>query len=459
MNLEQLRGGARAARRALGDCLFPRPPAGRRAGAGRARAILALAFLALAFVQLLRPGLSASFDSLWAEDGTIFLQGAVSHGFGQAIFLPYANYLNVVEHAIGELAGLAPLGYAPVVISVLAACVVATAGLVVWHAAEGHIPDPYLRGGLAICAVLAPLAGLESVVSAAYSSWFLLFAAFWVLLWRPRTAAGAAAASVFILLTALSTPGVWFLLPLAALRAFAIEDGRDAAIVASYAAGALVQVPVVLSSTETIGHSEWTRAIPAAYGQRVVDGALLGLRLGGRAWVELGWPGALALGALALAAFLLALRRSTRQALFFSAVAVPTSVLMFFGSAYQRGAGPALLWPHGGDPGGPTRYLIVPALILVAVGLVVVQGVRLRNPGTLSRGLAAGAVALVAIAVVTSFDVAERSYRGTPPWRDSLRAAAAECRRSGDESEAVPVSPRGVFGVRISCPELIAYAE
>ncbi len=81
---------------------------------------------------------------------------------------------------------------APAATSTLAALAAAVSGLAVWVASAGHIRSPYLRLALAAATVLAPVSGLESTDSGSYASWYLLFASFWLLLWRPRTDWGAA---------------------------------------------------------------------------------------------------------------------------------------------------------------------------------------------------------------------------------------------------------------------------
>ena len=60
-------------------------------------------------------------------------------------------------------------------------------------------------------------------------------------------------------------------------------------IVASFALGSAIQVPVALTHGQ-MAEPTWSPDVWSAYAQRVIDGAALGLRLGGIAWRELGWP-------------------------------------------------------------------------------------------------------------------------------------------------------------------------
>ncbi len=447
----------RALRERLSEALFPTAPAEPRGSRGET-AVVILAFAVLGVVlQLLRPGWTASLESLWAEDGPIFLQGALSQGFLDAVFTPYAGYLVLVPRLIGEGAALMPLGDAAATVSILSAAVVAVSGIAVWFAARAHIRNPWLRGTLACLVVLAPAAGLESVDSAAYVPWYMLFATFWLLLWRPATTLGAALAALFILITGLSSPGVWFFAPLAALRGFAIRDRRDLIIVGAWAAGAVSQVPVLALNQEQAVTPAWTSDIWVAYAQRVVDGALLGERLGGEAWVQLGRPflALLLLAALAALAFLL--RNSDATGRWLAAIALPTSLLLFVVSAYQRAVGSEIKWPLDVYHGAAGRYAIVPALLIVSVGLVLIDGWLRKGsprPSRLPAWTAIAAAVLLWVGIATSFDVSDEAIRGTPPWDEALQGAAAECSAAGVEGVSVPTSPPP-FGIWLECKRVL----
>jgi len=309
-----LRDHAAAARGFLDRCLFLDPPPPDAGLSRTEKALLAAAFLVLAIVvQLARIGWTASLDSLWAEDGTIFLQGAHTRGFFDALGAEYAGYLVLVPRLIAEAASVLPLRDAPAVVSILSAAMVGVSALVVWWTAAGHIRSPYLRGALAIATALTPVGGLEAIDSASYVSWSMLFACFWLLLWRPRGQLGASLVALFIALAALSNPGIWFLFPLAALRALAIRDRRDLTIVLAYFGAAAIQLIVLARSSYEPVEPLWTRDIWTVFLQRVIDGAAFGLRLGGIGWELLGWGLLIGLGVAAAAglAVFTKLRRET----------------------------------------------------------------------------------------------------------------------------------------------------
>lgn len=81
---------------------------------GREGAIVLVAFLALVgALQLFRAGPTETLSSLWAEDGPVFLGGALWHGFFDNVTTTYAEYLVLVPRLIGELGAWLPLRDAP----------------------------------------------------------------------------------------------------------------------------------------------------------------------------------------------------------------------------------------------------------------------------------------------------------------------------------------------------------
>ncbi len=402
-------------------------------------------------------GWSASLNSLWAEDGPIYMQEALTQDFWHAIVSTYATYLVLVPRLIAEVASLAPLRDIPAAVSILSAFVVALSGLAVWFATASHLRNPYLRAALVALTVLSPVAGLESLDSAAYVPWYMLFASFWLLIWRPTTLRAAALGGLFILLTGLSTPGLWFFAPLAALRALAIRDRRDLLIVSSYAVGAAVQIPILAFTSETAVEPLWTADIWTSFLQRIVNGAPFGLRIGGEAWSHLGWPFLILLTLAVVAALAVGFRCGRPGARYLAAIAIPTSLVMFVVSLYQRAVGPQMVWPEGIHNAAGSRYSIVPALLLVSAGLVLLDSAlrrRSAEPKRLAWPVLATVVVL-GLAIVTSFYVRDLPTRGVPPWDAAIDGAATACKSEHLSDVAVSTSPPG-FGVQLSCDDVTA---
>lgn len=450
-----MRGRAATLTKRLRDNLdrslfLPSPPATLRVKGWEGAAVVA-SFLALAAVlQFFRVGPSSAINSLWAEDGSVFLGGALTHGFVDNVTTPYAEYLVVIQRLLGEAGAAAPLHDAPLAMNLGAVLFVSLCGLAVWVSSAAHIRSPYLRALLVGLTVLCPVSSIEAIVSATNASWYGAFAVFWLLLWRPATTWGACLGGLLILITGLSTPALFFFVPLAALRAIAIRDRRDALIVGAFALALAIQLPVTALSSEHVVDPAFTVNTLTTFLQRVVDGSVFGLELGGSLWADWGWPFLIAL-AVALTAYLIALALRAAGSRLFAAVAVLTGVGMFFASAYERALGDVMVWPEGFHNSIGGRYGIVPVLLLISAALALLDS-RLRG-GKGRPVLAVATAAVLLVALVTSFDVSVGSGRGGPQWGDSLDQAAAACRAEHLTEATVFVAPEG-WGMPISCDRL-----
>ncbi len=411
-----------------------------------------VSYLAVAAVlQLFRVGPSSALNSLWAEDGPIFLGGALTHDFFTAVTTTYAEYLVVIPRLIGEIGAIVPLHDAAVAMNLTAVLIVALSGLAVWFASAGHIHSVYLRALLVALTVLPPVAG-ETVASPANVAWHTTFAVFWLLLWRPATTWGACLSGLLILGTCLSTPAAFFFVPLALMRAVAIRDRRDALVVGAFVLAMAIQLPVTALSDERASTYLWTGNIITTFLQRVVDGAVLGLELGGSAWADWGWPFLIAI-TVAVTAYLVVLLLRAPSSRLFAGIAIATSVAMFLGSSYTRALGNAMTWPPGIHNNVGGRYALVPTLLLISAALALIDSRRRSSRGRPVAAIVATAVLLVSI--VTSFDVNAATDRGGPPWEKSLRAATARC--EGEERAEVPVfvAPEG-WTMTVSCSRLVS---
>lgn len=445
------------ARAKIDETLFPHPAPRTREDPGWKTTGLFGGLIALGVVlAMLRLGRLASLNTVWAEDGPVYLQEAFNASFLDAILTPYAGYLVLVPRLIAEAATLAPLEHAAAAVSLVSALFAVLSGVAVWFGSSGHVRNPYLRGGLVLATVLAASAGQETLLSAAYVPWYMLVGSFWLLFWRPQTAWGAALGGLFLLATGLSTPGVWFFMPVALLRAATARNEKDAILVGSFVLGAVIQLSVMLGQEQ--GESLWTSHIWTAYLQRVVDGGLLGQRLGGNLWEELGWN---FLGPfVVVVAWGLAwgIWRAAPGPRWFAVIAVVASLAIFVISVYQREVGLNVFWSEGDSGGTSSRYVFVPALLLISAAVVLVDGaLRSRGRAGFSWPVAA-TLAVILVAVASSYDMRGGGFREAPYWEDALRQAAEECQETGAEVAGIPTSPEP-FGVQVSCEEIESFAN
>ena len=440
-------------RTALDRSLFLPSPAQTTRFRGWEGALLLVSFLALAAVlQLLRLGPSDALNSLWAEDGPVFLEGALSHGFLDAVTMTHAEYLVVVPRLIGEVGAAVPLDDAAVAMNLTSVLFIALCGLAVWFASAGHIHNPYLRALLVALTVLCPVSSIEAVVSPTNVAWYAAFAVFWLLLWRPATTWGASLSALMILATGLSTPATLFFAPIALMRAVAIRDRRDALIVGAFGLASVIQVRAMMVTSEEMFGDVWTESILTAFLQRIVDGSVLGLELGGSTWADWGWPFLIAISVGVMAYLIMLLLRVSSGRLV-AAIAIASSVAIFLASSYTRALGDLIVWPTDVYNTFGGRYAVIPTLLLISAALALVDSHSRSSRG---RSIAAIATAVVLlIPLVTSFDASGEIGRGGPKWDDSLHTSTASCEAKNLAEVPVTISPEG-WTVTVSCDSLVS---
>ena len=229
--------------------LFPEPPQRQATTPGRAilRALLSVIALAVgAVVLLLRIAGRSPLTTIWAEDRTVFLVGALASP--RHLFASYAGYLQLLPRIIAQFVSFLPLPDAAAAFAISGAVIAAAVALFVFHASAGHIHSGWLRGLLAAAVLLLPVAPLEIADSGVNTPWYLLFALFWAALWRPRTRGGMALAALIAFLAGASTPLALALAPLLIVRIAALRRVREHAVTAGLTAGLLLQVPVIYAA-------------------------------------------------------------------------------------------------------------------------------------------------------------------------------------------------------------------
>ena len=173
---------------------------------------------------LLRTGISGTLDSAWAEDGRDFLAVSLREGPIASLFEPYAGYGHLLPRILSGIASVGPLWASSAVMAVAAVTVVGLLALVVLRASAGHVQNVWVRLLLAAFVAVQPVAA-EVLVSLANLQWYLLFAAFVVLVWSGTSTTATVIGGVLCFLTAASSPFGAILLPLAVLRVLVLRTG------------------------------------------------------------------------------------------------------------------------------------------------------------------------------------------------------------------------------------------
>jgi hypothetical protein len=417
-------------------------------------------------VEIRRQTGTSPLDSLWAEDGTVFLQQALHSSLLGAALVPYGGYAQLAPRLLAAVAAALPLRFAAVVLSGGAALVVSGLAVFVYHASGGVIRSKATRVVLAAAVILVPIAPFEVTNNAETLHYYLLYGAFWALVWLPNGWLGAAVASVIVAVAALSDPLAILLVPLGFARILAVSGWRQRLPSIAGVIALAIQAAIVLANRDQIA-----RGVPLAFGSdvprpspaeiallyplRVVIGPLLGPLTASMLWRDIGWAVA-GIGAIMVVGLLVyAIRRPDLQTRWFIVFLVMESATFFAVSVYLRWR--QGMFPIDGSlrPDFNSRYNLLPVLLLcVAMALVLDQ----PHPGwsdRTDRAIRALAAMAVVFAFGANFAIDNQRTQG-PSWSAALATASARCSAPSPIAVEVPIAPQG-WSVEVPCDRLPSY--
>jgi hypothetical protein len=433
--------------------LFPQAEAPRRsrsAALGIALASLA-AVAAGAWVMLARQQGRPAQGSLIAEDHRIFLPQALTHPWS-SLFQSYNGYEQLVPRLIAEVMAKLPFRDAAVGFAVTGAVIASCCAVFVFHACSGHVRTPALRVLLGASVVLLPTALVEIANSGVNSPWYLLFAAFWALVWRPRSLAGGAAAAVICFAAASSNALAALYLPLVAARVIALPRAREHAATAGWLVGGALQVPAVLTLSRSYQSATLGQAL-AFYGHLVLLPAVAGHHLAILLWDRVGLTGATLIAAAVVAAVAVwACLRAGPRARLFVVAALALGLVLTVVPVLIRGRvvgvplpQTALVYVRG------SRYAQTP-ILLIDSALIVAVDAYLRRGGIRLESAAHVTAAALVVAVLGTLWVSDFRYPDTRgisrPWSRTVTRVEDRCRQD-------PLRPVYVLRETLPCSRLV----
>jgi hypothetical protein len=379
----------------------------------------------------------------------IFYSQSLVHSFWRTLITAYNGYDQLAPRLIIQLTKLAPVADASTVVALCGGAGLAALGCLVFHMSRGHIPSPALRGLLVVAMVALPLANVEMLNNLVNLPWWLFFAAFWALLWRPETRVGRATAGLICCLAAASEPLVGVFVLLAAFRVWALPRLKEQASTVGLAIGLVYQGSVVLGSN---GENSFPKAglsgLPGDFALRVGLGWLSGLR-GTDTVVR--WDRSLAevLGGVLFASIVVAgVKLGSKQGRAFVIATAIMTPICFAVPVWLRGSGPFMQLAttsvgYGGRYAATSILMVVSAVLVLAGQLSPDR--RRRAPahfadGTVPSGAAGNSsggsrsrwafvaccVLLVPAWVADFRDTNGRAHG--PTWQSQLSLAVATCR-------------------------------
>lgn len=403
------------------DVLFPLPSPGR---SRRLDAIVAIGVWLLGSVLLASwHGLSAFGTSIWAEDGSIFLEQAATGSFLRNLVEPYAGYMHLVPRVIAEPVAMLPPRWWAWSLALAALAVRGVAGPILWYALAGPVRSRALRLVPVVAVYTLPIGSLEVYDSIANLHWFAIAAGVVAAGWRPVSRRGLVVQVASVCCAILSDPLALVVLPVIAMRIWMRRSRAEATLAVSTAAASLIQVAVVLSTTRQHGDLASFGEVLRGYVLRVLYSLPTGVTLGQRFIVS---PMAIAvLSVLVLWLLTPALLRvaSTPAVGWLSAAA---SVLVFAICAVL--AGPGLTPQHEvANLNAASRYSVVGQMLLLVAIVVSLDRVRDLRRSVRVAWLAPAAGLVIVYLVGFWNDYSSPPFRSVPTWTDELVVVEQEC--------------------------------
>ena len=180
------------------------------------------------------------WNSLWAEDGRVFLSDAIRN-FPGTFFDQNGGYIHVVPRLIAGVVAALPVTDAAAGMAVGSAAVIALIAGFVYLASSEILRSRIARLGLATAVVVLPVPGSELLANTTNLHFYLLFACFWALLWQSETPLAVGSRGLVVLATALSDPLSALFLPLALVAPIARRTVGALAVTGLFLAGLAAQ--------------------------------------------------------------------------------------------------------------------------------------------------------------------------------------------------------------------------
>ena len=424
--------------------------------------VLAVITVGCAALALARLG-SLGMNTLWAEDGQVFYQGALNHPL-HAFFEPYRGYWQITSRLVAAVVALFPVSQVAAATAVADAIMMGLFAALVYRACGEHIRNPWLRAVPAIVTAVCPV-GQDTWGTITNLLWPMFFVAFVVLLWNPRRPVPIAVGATTVVLLALTSPFGLLLAPLAVVRVIALGRDRGSVIPLAFLGGVAGQsVYMAIAGGRQVSSAILPGLIERRYINFVAGQGFFGARyplpfqpLGNAVMIAL-------LAALVLVAASGRLRPFAIAALALAYSTVYFAVLLVLTVDASR----AVLIKY------PARFNMG-SLLLLAYAVAVLLDAGLRGgtgrwagrirtvaqrrlaglPRFAALVLSAVLVGCLAWSVTTTWNLGY-PRRQSPTWSAALANARAECGQ-GARTVQVPITPAPThqnWHVTLTCAQL-----
>lgn len=402
--------------------------------------------------------------TMWAEDVRNFIGNAVQMGPVAPLLHPYAGYLQLVPRLIADTTvGIVPVSGWAYSMCFGSCLVTAGCAVVVYVCSRDVTTNPAVRLLFAAITILDPLSPREVLGNTANLHWYFLWMTPWLLLYRPRTRAGAWVLGVIALLAAMSEIQMALFFPLVLWR---WRDRARIPLRLLYLAGVLAQALATLAVPRTPSSAHPIGPASLAYGF-LINCVTTIYDPNPKAVGDVLTAGGPILALVMLVPFVVAggyvARRGTpHQRLL--AVSLIAGSLILYPLAVEISPGTfygyaSMTHTQLSDP-WLARYGVVPSMFLLAlIPLAIVVFLQQRGrplpprPGSQARAAIPWIATIALILVLTTHLVPETTRRSNGPvWATQVMEKAATC--SAGSTVTLVGAPGPNWKVDLNCSDL-----
>jgi len=407
----------------------------------------AVATATLCVLQLLRQAGTPSWQTIWAEDGSVYSTDALNLSAVDTLFRGYAGYVQFLPRVLALAVIGLPIRRLSVALAIAASLCCALLAVFVFRCTERWIDATALRVLVTAMVALVPVGAYETTANIANLGWPLLVATFWAIVSRQGSARDTALRTVVVSVTALTTTVAVVLAPLAFGVAWLRRTRRDRIVAAAFGGSLAVQLLLDRSAgaSPPSPPSSWTD-LPEVFGVRVLGSMVYGER-----WLPTAWTAThlflIPLTLLVLALVVgLSIRNAPADRRWFGLVSLTLSFALFAVPVWIRGTGFMHL---GGDVlnRNAPRYVVAPIVVAISGLLVVVDASGRR---WLKWMVAVHGIVLLAICLRMP-----SSRSNATPWTAEVQFAGQQCRtQPTPPSVRLGISPTPPWTVDVPCARL-----
>jgi hypothetical protein len=359
------------------------------------------------------------FTTIWAEDGTYFYTDALNRPVLSTLVRPLAGYYLTVSRLLALPSRYVPVAWGPAVLTVGAALFTGLLAAAVFAASRDQVRTTLGQLIVSVPVLAVPVGEnlyASNTGNVATLQFISVYAAMWLLVWRPARQAHRWAAFVLLLTIALSTFLAVLLLPLAALRVAVARDRLGQGMLGALVLGAglnlsAVQLGLTARPAFLVPHLDPVWALREAV-TWALPTALFGARPTVQALSQSGHLGGFAIAAIGVLAVAARATRPWCDPQWTLAAAFGMEAVIVFCGASMSAGFPFL------------RYVAAPELMLIAALAVMLR----PRPGASSSVPTAVLAAFVLVVCAVSFRMPSNRSVEPHSWSHLVAQARQVCR-------------------------------